>query len=43
MQYNNYTAIEHKQDLVITRNQSDFKECKNPVLTPGEFLHSIEK
>ena len=38
-----YTAIENDQDLIITRNQSDFKESKLPVMTAGEFIKSIKK
>jgi predicted nucleic acid-binding protein len=37
-----YTAIENDQDIIITRNQSDFKESKIPVMTAGEFLKSIK-
>jgi predicted nucleic acid-binding protein len=36
-----FTAIEYDQDIIITRNQSDFKESKIPVMTAGEFLKSI--
>jgi predicted nucleic acid-binding protein len=38
-----YTAIENDQDLIITRNQSDFKESRIPVMTAGEFIKSIKK
>jgi predicted nucleic acid-binding protein len=38
-----YTAIENDQDLIITRNQQDFKESKIPVMSAGEFLKSIKK
>jgi len=38
-----YTAIENDQDLIITRNQPDFKESKIPVMTAGEFIKSIKK
>jgi len=38
-----YTAIEHDQDLIITRNQSDFKESKLPIMTAGEFIKSLRK
>jgi predicted nucleic acid-binding protein len=38
-----YTAIENDQDLIITRNQQDFKESKIPVMTAGEFIKSINK
>ncbi len=37
-----YTAIVNEQDLIITRNQHDFKESKLPVMTAGEFLASIK-
>jgi predicted nucleic acid-binding protein len=37
-----YTAIENDQDLLITRNQQDFKESKIPVMTAGEFIKSIK-
>jgi len=35
------TAIESDQDLIVTRNQADFKESKIPVMTAGEFIKSI--
>jgi predicted nucleic acid-binding protein len=38
-----YTAIENDQDLIITRNQQDFKESKLPVMTAGEFIKTIKK
>ena len=37
-----YTAIENDQDILITRNQQDFKDSKIPVMTAGEFIKSIE-
>jgi len=37
-----YTAIENDQDIIITRNQQDFKESKIPVMTAGEFIKSIK-
>jgi predicted nucleic acid-binding protein len=37
-----FTAIENDQDLIITRNQSDFKESKIPVMTAGEFIKSLK-
>lgn len=37
-----YTAIENDQDLIITRNQQDFKESKIPVMTAGEFIKSTK-
>jgi len=36
-----FTAIENNQDLIITRNQSDFKNSEIPVMTAGEFIKSI--
>jgi predicted nucleic acid-binding protein len=38
-----FTAIENDQDVIITRNQSDFKESKIPVMTAGELIKSIKK
>ena len=38
-----YTAIENEQELIITRNQSDFKDSKIPIMNAGEFIKSIEK
>ena len=38
-----YTAIENEQELIITRNQADFKNSKLPIMTAGEFLKSIKK
>ena len=36
------TEIENDQDLIVTRNQADFKESKIPVMTDGEFIKSIK-
>jgi len=38
-----FTALENDQDLIITRNQPDFRESKIPVMTAGEFIKSIKK
>lgn len=38
-----FTAIENDQDLIITRNQPDFKESKIPVMSAGEFIKSLKK
>ena len=38
-----FTAIENGQEMIITRNLSDFKDSKIPVMTAGEFIRSIEK
>lgn len=35
-----FTAIENDQKLVITRNKSDFKGSKIPIMTASEFLKS---
>jgi predicted nucleic acid-binding protein len=38
-----YTASENEQEIIITRNRSDFRESKIPVMTAGEYLRLIEK
>ncbi|HUX55752.1 MAG TPA: PIN domain-containing protein [Bacteroidales bacterium] len=38
-----YTAIENDQDLIVTRNQLDFKESKISVMSAGEFIKSLKK
>ena len=38
-----FTAIENDQDIIVTRNQPDFKENKIPVMTAGEFIKSLKK
>ena len=38
-----FTAIENDQDIIITRNQPDFKESRIPIMTAGEFIKSIKK
>jgi predicted nucleic acid-binding protein len=37
-----FTAIENDQDIIVTRNQPDFKESKIPVMTASEFIKSIK-
>ena len=37
-----YTAIENDQDLIITRNQQDFRDSKIPIMTAGEFIKSLQ-
>lgn len=37
-----YSAIENGQEMIITRDLSDFKESRIPVMTPEEYLISIE-
>jgi predicted nucleic acid-binding protein len=36
-----FTAIENDQDIIITRNLSDFKDSKIPVMTAKEFIKSF--
>ena len=37
-----YSALENGQDMIITRDLRDFKESRIPVMTPEEYLISIE-
>jgi len=37
-----FTAIENKQDLIITRNLKDFKASKLPVMTARQFLETFK-
>lgn len=37
-----FTAIENGQDFIITRNLKDFKNAKLPVMTPDQFIETIE-
>jgi predicted nucleic acid-binding protein len=36
-----FTAIENDQKLIVTRNKSDFKDSKIPIMTAGEFIKSL--
>lgn len=38
-----YSAWHHKCDIIITRNQKDFKNAEIPVMSPTEFLVSLRK
>lgn len=38
-----YSALYYKCDIFITRNKKDFKNSEIPVMTPSEFLASINK
>jgi predicted nucleic acid-binding protein len=38
-----YSALYDKCDILITRNKKDFKNSEIPVMTPSEFLASINK
>ncbi len=35
-----YSALENNQEIIITRNQRDFKNSKLPVMTAEEYLTS---
>lgn len=35
-----HTAIESSQDIILTRNQKDFKKSSIPVMSPDEYLTS---
>jgi predicted nucleic acid-binding protein len=37
-----FTALENRQDLIITRNLKDFKHSKLPVMTAQQFIETIE-
>lgn len=39
----NYSAINSKLDLIVTRNVKDFKLSILPILTPKEFVVKIKK
>jgi predicted nucleic acid-binding protein len=36
-----FTAIENRQDLIITRNLKDFKSSILPAMTPKQFIESL--
>ncbi len=38
-----YSAIENQIDIIITRNQKDFKASKIPVMTAKEYLAKIKR
>lgn len=37
-----FTAIEHRQDVVVTRNLKDFKNAQIPVMTPKQLIESLD-
>ena len=37
-----YSALENGQEMIITRDLNDFKGSRIPVMTPEEYLISIE-
>ncbi len=37
-----FTAIENREDLIITRNLKDFKNSKLPTMTAKQFVETIE-
>ena len=38
-----HSALHHKCNIFITRNKKDFKNAELPIMTPSEFLVSINK
>lgn len=36
-----FTALEHGQDLLVTRNKKDYKHAQLPVLNAGEFVATV--
>lgn len=37
-----FTAIEHEQEVIITRNLKDFKNSKIPTVTAKQFIETIK-
>lgn len=37
-----YNAVESNCDIIITRNAKDFKKSTLPVMSPDEFLNSLQ-
>lgn len=37
-----FTAIENKQELIVTRNLKDFKNSKLPTMTARQFIETIQ-
>lgn len=35
-----HTALEYKQEIIISRNLKDFKRSKLPVMSAGQYIHS---
>ena len=38
-----FTAIEHEQEMIITRNLKDYKSSQIPVMTALQFLKTLRK
>jgi len=38
-----FTAIEHEQEMIITRNLKDYKSSQIPVMTARQFLETLRK
>lgn len=38
-----YSALQHKCEIIITHNKKDFKNSEIPIMTPTEFLVSLQK
>jgi hypothetical protein len=37
-----HSALEYRQEVIITRNLKDFKTSTLPVMTAGQFIHSLQ-
>ena len=37
-----YNAVESNCDIIITRNAKDFKKSRLPIMSPDEFLNSLQ-
>ncbi len=37
-----HSALEYRQEIIITRNLKDFKASKLPVMTAGQYIHSVD-
>ena len=38
----NYSAVDNDMEIIITRNQKDFKHSQLPVLSADEYLKSLK-
>jgi predicted nucleic acid-binding protein len=37
-----HSALEYRQEIIITRNLKDFKASTLPVMTAGQYIHSVD-
>jgi hypothetical protein len=37
-----FTAIENRQEIIITRNLKDYKNSKLPTMTARQFIETLE-